>query len=342
MDGNRREYGMDLVKAVAVTGVVVTHVSANFGDGFGVPQWLQTQCWASPARMCVPLFLMCTGALQLPPERPMTLRKLWGRSLPRLAAAMYFWAMLYMVYGLVVSGQLSAAALWQGMKKVLLLDQEFHLYYLHIALLVYALLPLLRLLTVPKREAELWYALGIWFLLGIVYPTVRGFWPFTLLRGIPVQWMLNMAWAASGYALLGCALRRRPLPGAAAWGAFAGGLLLTYFGTWGLSAAAGSTVLTLQQGMSPGAAAMAAGAFSLCIRARAPRRGARFVQDLGRASFCIYLVHIFFVRVAMPLLLRLPVPRLVSIPVGTLAVLAPSFLVWLVLRRIPWVRRWLI
>ena len=44
----------------------------------------------------------------------------------------------------------------------------------------------------------------------------------------------------------------------------------------------------------------------------------------------------------MPLLLRLPVPRLVSIPVGTLAVLAPSFLVWLVLRRVPWVRRWLI
>lgn len=342
MEENRREYGIDLVKTLAAAGVIVTHIAASFGDVYAIPQWFQTQLWASLARTCVPLFLLCTGALLLPPERPLTLRKLWGRSLPRLVLAMYFWAMFYLVYDLAVAGKLSAAALWQGTKEVLLLKQEFHLYYLHMALLVYALLPLTRLLTAPGRETELRYALALWAALGIVFPTVKHFWPFTLLDGVPMQWMLNMTWAASGYCLLGYVLHRRPLRPAAAWGLLAGGLALTYFGTWGLSDAAGKTVLHLQSGMTVGPALMAAGAFCLCLRVRRPRRGAWLVTDLGRASFCIYLVHVPFYRAVLPVLHAIWAPRLVTIPAATLAVLAPSFLVWLALRRVPWVRRWLI
>lgn len=342
MEGKGRLYGIDLVKAMAVAGVIVTHITASFGDVYGIPQWYQSQFWASLARTCVPLFLMCTGVLMLPPERPLTLRKLWGRSLPRLVVAMYFWAVFYKVYRLLTMGTFSGAALWQGVKEALLLNQEFHLYYLHIALLVYALLPLMRMLTSPGRETELRYALGLWFVLGIGFPTVKGFWPFSLLRGVPLQWMLNMTWAAAGYSLLGYVLYRKPLPKAAAWALFLGGFALTYLGTWGLSAAEEETVLTLQQGMSAGVAVMAAGIFSLCAHLEAPRRGGRLVSWLGQASFCIYLVHVPFYWAVLPILRDLWAPRLATIPAAALVVLAASFAVWAVLRRVPWVRRWLI
>lgn len=48
----------------------------------------------------------------------------------------------------------------------------------------------------PARKQLLEYTLTLWFLLGIPYPTVRIFWPFTLLVGIPTQWRINMTYIA--------------------------------------------------------------------------------------------------------------------------------------------------
>ena len=93
--------------------------------------------------------------------------------------------------------------IFQAFKEVLLFKQEFHLYFLQIMVVVYVFLPVTRIITKHAAKKELKYALAVWFLLGIVYPTVKPFWPVTLLSGIPVQWMINMTYAAIGYGLLG-------------------------------------------------------------------------------------------------------------------------------------------
>lgn len=166
-------------------------------------------------------------------------------------------------------------------------------------LLVYAFLPLTRLVTAQGDRALLRYLLALWFLLGIVYPTVKPFWPFTLLRGIPTQWLMNMTYAAMGYTLLGYGLaryhsgqgRRWPLALCALAGAGTGFAL-----SWMGSAAKGELYLHFLEGMGLPMCLLAVGIYGLCQGLRLPRWLERGVEYVSKASFCVFLTHIFFLK----------------------------------------------
>lgn len=66
-------------------------------------------------------------------------------------------------------------------------------------------------------------------------------------------------------------------------------------------------------------------------------------MDVSRASFCVFLTHVFFLK----LLARWGVnaltgPALVTVPLVTLLVILLSCGTYTVLSRIPGVRRWLL
>lgn len=338
-----RRYGIDLIKALAIVGVIAIHTSA--AGLTGAPEgagWLAALWWGTLARPAVPLFFLCSGNLLLRPEKPLPLKKLFFHNMLRIAAAMFFWAMAYQCYHLLASGTLSVQSLLHACGEVLLFRQEFHLYYLQILLLVYLLLPVTRVLARPEHGRERKYALVVWCLLGIVYPTVGQFWPFTLLSGIPLQWKLNMTYAAAGYGLLGFDLWVDP-PKSSRWfpAALCCGFILVFFGTWFLSLRQGSLYQGLLEGMTVGVALMAYGVFGLCAGLRKPDGFfGSAVEKLSRGAFCIYLVHAFFLPVLTPLVTWFP--RLLSIPLLTLANLLLSLGVYEVLRRVPVVCRWLI
>ena len=214
---------VDLVKACAILGVAVIHAATGaYQNQLGSAGWYSAVAWGSVSRASVPLFLMCTGVLFLAPEKELSGKKLWLRYILRIAVAMFFWALVYKFYHLAVSWNFTAESITGAVKEVLFFQHEDHLYYLHMVLLIYAFLPLLRLLTCHGDKRLLQYALGLWFALGIVYPTVQSYWPFTLLAGVPLQWMLNMSYAAMGYCLLGYYLKKYPLR--RRWGALSLGL----------------------------------------------------------------------------------------------------------------------
>ena len=262
-----RNQAVDLVKTVAICAVIVTHVTAPaFGMGdVGSAPWLTALFWASVSHASVPLFLMASGALLLDPGRELTLRKLYTKNFPRLLIALLFWAVCYKVFIMVLFGGVTVPGLIQAGKELVLFRHEEHLYYLHIMLLVYAFLPLTRLVSchAPRHVAA--YILGLWALLGIVYPTVKDFWPFTLLVGIPLQWRMNMTYASIGYTLLGWYLssgkdrRRWPWVCCAAAGIAAG-----FIGSWAASAAAGDLRLGFLEGMGVPMCLLAVGAYQLC------------------------------------------------------------------------------
>jgi surface polysaccharide O-acyltransferase-like enzyme len=95
--------------------------------------------------------------------------------------------------------------------------------------------------------------------------------------------------------------------------------------------------------MSPGVAMMAIGFFggvdSLCRG----REGGRAARKLSQASFCIYLVHMFFLYLLTGLGITVQLlPCLISIPILVAAVLACCCAAYLILSRIPFVKRYLI
>lgn len=335
---------MDLLKAIAILGVIIIHTCQYDFAPLSFP-WLSSVFWGSLTRASVPLFLMCSGALFLSQDRPFSSKKLFMKNIPRILAAMVVWGMAYKVFHLL-SGGVSAASLFQALKEVLVLNQEFHFYYLHIILLVYLFLPVMRLIADHATQRQLQYLLLLWFAFGILYPTVRDFWPFRLFVGMSPEYKINMTYASIGYGVLGHYLKRYPprRPRAGLVEALCG-FALTFGGTVALSARDGALNTLFLQGMTVGVALLGAGIFRLCAAARPPRsnRLRDGVTFLSKASFCVYLCHVFFNHLLPQLGFSAALfPPAVGIPLVACVTLALSLLVYLLLSHIPVVKTWLI
>lgn len=342
-----RSWKIDLLKLIAIFNVVCSHTCIlGFSNPVGSFDWTASIFWGSVGRTSVSLFLMCSGALLLPPAKELSLKKLYSKNILRLLAALLFWAMAYQVFHLGLNHALSAATLWQAAKEVLLFHHETHLYYLHIMLLVYAFLPITRLFLQHATRRQVEYFLALWFALGILYPTVAPFWPFTLLSGIPQQWLMNMAYASIGYSVLGYYLKSRP-----PLGRFCRVLCLfcgfgiVFGGTLAVSFRQKMLYQHLWEGMSVGVCLLAVGIYSTCMAVkRTPsQRVQSILAQCSKGSFCVYLVHVFFItlfnRAGFTVNL---LPCLISIPLIIAANGVCSGLVYRLLSRVPGVNKWLI
>lgn len=342
-----RDRKIDLIKTAAILGVIVCHVAAApfSGGTIGTVSWLSALCWTSLAHACVPLFLMASGALLLRPERELSLKRLYTKNFLRMLTALFFWALCYKLVHLKLTDRLTVPDLTMAMKELLLFRHEEHLYYLHIALLVYAFLPMTRLIARYAGKRLLGYALALWFLLGILYPTVRVFWPFTLLGGIPVQWRMNMTYASIGYTLLGYYLSvYHPRPKRSACGLILlTGFLLTFGGTWIRSRMTGSPDTHFLEGMGVPIFLVVVGVWGSCQTVSLSKKGERSALFLSKASFCIYLTHIFFLQGFARLGLRaVDGPAMLTIPLISGLIVFCCCIVYAVLSRIPYVQRWLV
>jgi surface polysaccharide O-acyltransferase-like enzyme len=336
-----RNGAVDFLKATAILGVLTIHASfGGYDNPVGSFNWLSAVFWGSLARPAVPVFLMCSGALMLDPRKELTTRSLFRKNLLRILVALFFWASAYQFSRLLVSGGgITAQALVRALKDVILFRHEFHLYYLHIMLLVYLCLPVTRVFTAHAARQQYRYLLGVWFVLGIVYPIALKFWPFTLLAGIPPQYSVNMGYGLAGYYIKQLsALKFRTCVLL-----FAGGFAIVFGGTLTMSLNQGALYQLFWEGMSPGVALMAVGLFGMAVSRFRDAKPPGWTERLSRASFCIYLVHIFFLDalVSHSFTVRL-LPCLVSIPLTVAAVFLCSCLTYLVLSRIPFVRNYLI
>ena len=191
------------------------------------------------------------------------------------------------------------------------------------------------------------YALLLWFALGILYPTVRSFWPFTLLSGIPLQWLMNMTYAAMGYGLLGYYLKKYPLPWKNTYLLVGlSGFAFIFVGTWWMSFRQNSLYTHSLEGMTLGVALLAIGVFGLstaCISKFQDGKVFSLFTFEAKASFCIFLVHTFFSNIFSLVGFTVKfLPCLISIPVIVIVNLICSNCVYLILSNIPVVNKWLI
>lgn len=343
MAAQKRDQALDVVRALAIVMVLVIHcASAGLVLPPGTPGWWGTLAWGAAARPAVPLFFMCSGALML--CRDITPKRILTHNLPRILCSMFAWSFLYR---LAAIGDATPEKLWDAVKRTLLFQHEDHIYYLHILLLVYAVLPAVRVFVRAASRREMEYALAVWFVTGILFPLLRYFWPFTLLPAIDAWWKMPMSYAAIGYALLGHYLRQYGGGVRRGWyaGALAVGLAVTFGGTAVCSLRSGWLDERFLEGMSPGAMFMAFGWFGLILgrEKERPEPWVRFTGRLAQASFCVYLSHIVFLRwFGTHGLGFSALPAALSVPLTALLLLGCGWLTWEVLRRVPGVRSYLV
>lgn len=216
---------------------------------------------------------------------------------------------------------------------------------MHIIILVYGFLPITRVFVKNASKKELIYFLALWFVLGIAYPTVRVFWPFTLLRGIPVQWLMNMAYTSIGYCVLGYFLKTYPIKKGTGICCLAAGLLIIFFGTYIFSIKTGELYEHFFEGMTVGVCLLATGIFSLSIRSEFSKslKLRQAITYFSKASFCIYLVHIFFIKLfSLRGITVFLLPSLISIPLIALLNIICCLIVYLILSHVPVLRKWIV
>ena len=340
---SKRNDTIDLIKTVAIFSVIAIHVSAPYVAGDVTGSFWPLACFfRSFASGGVPLFLMASGALLLRPEKYMPLEKLYGKNMLRIVLALFFWAFLYRaapLYGGIHSlGELRAT-----FGDLILFHHKDHLYYLHMMILVYAFLPLSRIISCHSTKNEMRYLLALWFFLGIFLPNIRTFYTLDGLGDIPLQWIMVFSYSAIGYTFMGYFLsEQKPPKNLYAIGAVLG-LAIVFGGALYFSRATGMPEERFFEGTTVGVFLWSAGLFALLQHIKLSEKAKAIVLEISKSSFAVYLVHVLvldYLKHFFPALEGLS--PLIVIPAVTAAVFVISYILYKILSYIPIVRKWLI
>lgn len=344
-----RKYYLDGLRILALLGMMVIHTAASQWDAVPVCRktWQILNGYDSLVRLSVPVFVMISGSLFLPPERSLSIKKLYTKNTGRVLAAFFFWSFCYALYTFRVP-----LSLWLGsgispgretlaafFRTVVL--GHYHLWFLYLIAGLYAAAPLLRKIAGDPGLTR--YFLGVSFLLGIVlFPFQRAFEGsafFTVIQRVNPGFFSGFFF----YFMLGFVLsRRRFSPGEKRILYILGiaGILFTAAGTAWLSLRAGRAVDLLYTYLIPSCALSAAAFFVLireCFARFAPGPGAaRILTGLSSLTFGMYLVHDFFnILLARAGITVFSFHPILSVPLMSLTVFTGSLVVSFALRRIP-------
>lgn len=341
----KRNLTIDLIKACAILGVLVIHVdSAVLTQNLvGTFSWTSGLFWGVLFRASVPLFLMASGAIMLDYDKTLSLKKLYFHNIARIVVAMLVWGFGYKLYHLWQAGQMNLPMIWYSIKRLLLFDQEFHFYYIHMILIVYVFLPITRIFCEKADKKLLVYAICVWAVLGIIYPTIKTFKPFTLLSGLTGQWAINLTFASIGYGILGYYLKNYTPPRGIAVACFCIGFAVTFGMTFYSSYNDGALNELFLQGTGPGVCLLAVGIFSLASYVNIKGGLAKLVTYISKASFCIYLSHMFVLYALEGFGITAKIfPAIISVPIISVCVLLICMGIYWILSKIPILSKWII
>lgn len=358
---NNRVAYVDTLKLLAILGVITIHISATPLVSLRIASldWYIALFFGSIIRWAVPIFLMCSGVLFLKADKDITTKQIFTKYLFRILCALFVWAAFYEAIDILRAfyriGYIDYDIIYKSIKSILTFNTHTHLYYLYIVILIYSLLPIIRVFTGTANKKQLEYLIIVWIVLGIILPFAIQFRPFSLVKGMVRQYPISMVYSAIGYFVLGHYMNKYTLKKWTNYSLyFIGviGFLVTLWGTASSSITKDSVYTLYLEGMTPNVAAMAAAVFllvkNLSMRERQGREASTYkkrkiISYISKGSFCIYLVHIAFIDLLRGLYLTFPEANtLITIPLLVIVVFMLSIGAYFVLSKIPVVKKYLV
>ena len=340
---------MDLLRIIASFGIVYLHAQPFDAASLDMSSLTFKLLTGSSMlfRWCVPVFFMISGALFLSPNHAFSIRKLFKKTIPHIAAGYVFWSAVYAAAHCAVMGK----GKWTFINQFL--RGHYHMWFILAIFSLYLLTPLLRQITPSRKMTE--YALGVFFLFLFLLPRTLSL----IVRANPphadvfasLQALISQSSPLPGaheifYFMLGHYLHEyKPakkwpvliyISGAAA-------LVMTLHLSF-LDSAKTGIVSTYFTGMDSMTILMTAAAIFLLFRRAfdgfAPKeKAARVIEMLSACSFGVYLVHLFVIERTFTLLPAASPSIIPFIPLIVLTMYAASVIVTLIIRRIPVIGR---
>ena len=191
----------DLIKTFAIVLVILLHAAIEqFPISNEVTQSILVRWWSmnfydSISRVCVPLFVMLSGALLLQPNKiaePM--RVFFKKRLVRIGLPLIFWGSAYFVWRYFVNNEaLTLNSIGQGIVS----GPYYHFWFLYMLIGLYLITPVLRVFVANADPKVLRYFLMLWFVGSAVVPILSLFVTYNLVGDV----FLITGWI--GYFLLG-------------------------------------------------------------------------------------------------------------------------------------------
>jgi surface polysaccharide O-acyltransferase-like enzyme len=356
-----RPVNIDLVRTVAMIGVLMLHAAGRFTTTpqelnqltpFQLTQWSTVTIYQSIAvPLGVPLFLMLSGALLLQPFKcDESLKVFWKKRWARIGLPSLFWGAAYFAWDFLVQKiPFSAEAIIQG----ILNGPYTQLWYLYVLVGLYLLTPMLRVFIANADESFVKYFIIIWILGVAILP----------FSGLFTTYELNSnVFTLTGYVgffVLGTYLstvwiRRQTLIFFAS-----AGVACTALGTYILaSTVGGSQMYFLQQYFSPTIILTAVMVFLLLFTIKPPQtpkdketnippkpsKGTKLIQLISQNTLGIFFIHVIIIESIQLGYFGFTFNRsvlnpIIEVPVMTGIVLFASLGIILLLKKVPYLKR---
>ena len=175
---------VDLIRTFAIVLVILLHAAIepvpinSVVNQAVVLRWWSVNIYDSLSRVCVPLFVMLSGALLLQPskvEEP--LKVFFKKRVARIGVPLIFWGATYFAWRYFANNEaLTLNSIGQGIVS----GPYYHFWYLYTLIGLYLVTPILRVLVAHAGRKVLRYFLVLWFVGTAVVPILYIFVTFSL------------------------------------------------------------------------------------------------------------------------------------------------------------------
>jgi surface polysaccharide O-acyltransferase-like enzyme len=173
---NKKKLYLEYLRAFAILAVVTVHaISRSIRPiDSGEISYRIGRALVVAGQWAVPIFIMISGSVFLSLDRDVPISKIYGKYLPRMAAAYLFWSFIYtMVFSTMrYYNILSIAAVWNTLTGTLA-GGSAHLWYMWLILGLYMLTPILRSCVMNASPGLMRYWMVISFLFVSCAPLLR-------------------------------------------------------------------------------------------------------------------------------------------------------------------------
>lgn len=194
---NKRLIYVDLIKIIAIIGVIFIHVSAEYW--YKVPitsnRWEAMNLWNAIGRCGVDIFVMCSGVLFLS-KKELSYKDLFKKYIPRLLIAFITWTFIYSLIKADFNITQSFLALKKGLPRA-------HLWFLIMIIGIYLVLPIIRIFIKNARKKDIEYFLLLFFIIQGTLPFLQEFECFNWIKNYYKHIHPAMITGYIGYFVLG-------------------------------------------------------------------------------------------------------------------------------------------
>lgn len=347
MNSKNRIWDFDYLRIISSFFVVMLHVSAVFWYNRPVQSmdWMISNCLNIVTRISVPLFVMISGALFLSPQKEIPLRALWTKNIFRLFFLFLFWNTLYAILPCFENAQ-DKPDISEVLQSIL--SGRYHLWFLPMLMGLYALIPFLRTWLKTASKTELQYFMLLFFFFQVIRTSIQSFFNLQAV----VEFLEYFDWAVVcsylGYFILGYYLFHIGIsPKTIKYLTI--GMPFYYLGNILFS-----TLLSLHFGYARNSFFDSYGVFTFlttitvfCIFTKKKEQDApsaytkTLLNELSKSTLGIYLMHLMIMESSwLQPLYELPV--MIAIPLISLTTFCICAILTVLLRKLPFVGKWIV